>query len=365
VSLQFKDPAKPRILIVKFWALGDILMATPLIRALRTAYPSAFISWLADDRYSDILDGNPLLDEVIPFDSGSWRRYFRYANIPAYLRMSLGLQKQLKDRRFDVVINLTAEKWWAMWFNVAPVRIGLFPRAKPGFEGTLYTKAIPRTKEPWLHNTEHYLLPAEALGIPGPYEKQMVVAVRERDRASVDDFLLKSPVYRPELPILILHPGTSQATKCWPVERFGALADLVSDRYNVVVTGSSGERSLADGIVGAAAHSEKLLVAAGALPDIRQTAALIQKAKAVITGDTSVLHISSALGTPLVGVYGSTRPRDNAPMFGNSELVFVEDLPCAPCYQSHCSLSGDKHLACLTGISAHRVLEALERLLGS
>lgn len=354
-----------RVLIVKFWALGDILMATPLIRAIKAEYPDAYIAWLADDRYSDILDGNPLLDEVIPFDSGTWRRHFRYGNVPAYLRMSLGMRRALQDRKFDVVINLTAEKWWAMWFNVAPVRIGLFPRANPGKEGRLYTTAIPRTREPWLHNTEHYLLPADALGIPGPHEKRMLVAVRDADRESARAFLKASPVYRPHLPLLLLHPGTSQETKCWPTGHFAALADRLVDRFNVVVTGSPGERTLAGQIREAAKAPDRILIAAGELPDMRQTAALVEMAAAVVTGDTSVLHMASALDTPLVGVYGSTRPRDNAPLFGRHELLFDDDLTCSPCYKSHCPLAGKAHLACLTRIAPEQVLAALEKVLPS
>ena len=352
----------PRILIVKFWALGDILMATPLLRAIRSKYPGAYIAWLADNRYSDILDGNPLLDETIPFDSGQWRRYFRYANIPGYLKMTRELQRELKRRRFDVVINLTAEKWWSIWFNIAPIRIGLFPRANPGLIGRVYTKAIPRSQDPWLHNSEHYLLPAEALGIEGPHSTQMSVAVRDADREAVDRFLTSSPIFQANQPLLVLHPGTSQETKCWPPERFAAVADKLTGRYNVVVTGSPGERHLAEAIRASSTTPERILVATGSLADMRQTAALVERADAVVTGDTSVLHMASALDTPLVGVYGSTRPKDNAPLFGNNELLFVEELPCAPCYKSHCPLSGAAHLACLTGITADQVIAALQRM---
>ena len=87
------------------------------------------------------------------------------------------MRRDLRRRRFDIVINLTAEKWWSVWFNVAPVRVGLFPRAEPGRMGRLYTHAIPRADQTLVHNTRHYLRPAEALGIPGPYDERLVMGV--------------------------------------------------------------------------------------------------------------------------------------------------------------------------------------------
>jgi lipopolysaccharide heptosyltransferase II len=352
-----------RILIVKLWALGDILMATPLLRALKSRWPDCEITWLADKDYAAILAGNPLLHDVIPFDSGTWRRHWRYARLVPYLQMSLALWGDLKSRRFDAVLSLSGEKWWSVWFNAAPVRVGLFPNPRLGPVARLYTHAIPRRDDPQVHHSTHYLRAAEALGIAGPHDERLVLGVAPADRAAVRDFLCAQPAYDPQRPLVVLHPGTSQVTKCWPPAHFAAVANALAGRYNLVITGSRKERELAEAVShGVSAGTVPPLVAVGRLPTIGQTAALVAAAAAVVTGDTSVLHIASALGTPVVGVYGSSRPGDNAPQFGPHVLLFDDTVPCAPCYKSRCRLVGGDHLRCQRAVTPAQVLNALETL---
>ncbi|MEO7714984.1 MAG: glycosyltransferase family 9 protein [Capsulimonas sp.] len=351
-----------RILITKMWALGDILMATPILRALRREYPGCHITWLVERQYAELLQGTPFIDEVIAFDSASWRRYYRYGQIIPYLKVSTQLRRRLNAAKYDISINLTAEKWWSLWFNAAPIRIGLFPRRREGLIGRVYTKTIPRTGDPWLHNTEHYLLAAAALGISAPFEKQMVVGITPEDHKSADDFLSASDGYDPSKPVLLLHPGTSQDSKCWPAAHFAKVADAMADRFNIVVTGSPGERALAQSVADSAKVAHPL-VAAGALPNVRQTAALVDRAAVVVTGDTSILHIASALDTPMIGIYGSTRPKDNAPLFGRNVLLYDDTVPCSPCYKSSCPLKGEDFMRCMTQISPAKVLECVENAL--
>ncbi len=348
-----------RILIVKMWALGDILMATPLLRALKKSDPDCEITWFVEKAQAPILEDNSLIDELIPFDSASWRRDYRYGRIGPYLKTSLAMRKMLLNRNFDIVINLTAEKWWSMWFTVAPKRIGLFPRPNPGLIGRVYTLTIPRTREPFIHNTQHYLLCADALGIEGPHDERMVVGISDKHREEVDRFLNASPYFDPSFKTVVLHPGTSQSSKCWPISHYAQLARQLLG-FNIVVTGSPSERHLAEAI--AADSDVPVIIASGELSHIGHTAALVDLAAAVVTGDTSILHIASALDTPLVGIYGSTRPRDNAPLFGRSELLYDDSVSCSPCYKSKCPLSGAKFMACMNGVTVDAVICALERL---
>lgn len=358
-------PPNPRILIVKLWAIGDILLATPLLTALKKGFPDGSISWLIDKRYAGVLDGNPLIDEVIPFDSERWRALFRRGQWIAYLGMSLKLVRDLKRRRFDIAINLAGEKWWAAWFNIAPLRIGLFPRPRLGAMGGLYTCAIPRGLNPRRHNSRHYLLPANALSILEPYEERIVVGIPEQAARAAGEFLAAQPGYDAAKPLIVLHPGASQESKRWPVNYYAEVAGTLSPGYNIVITGSPSERALAEGISAAVpAGAPCPLVAAGELKAILETGALVQRAAAVVTGDTSILHIASALGTPLIAIYGSTRPGDNAPLYGEHRLLFGENIACAPCYKADCRFQGDDRLGCLHAVTPAQVLAALEELVG-
>jgi len=315
-----------------------------------------------DKRYAAIVDGNEFIDQVIAFDSTLWRRFFRYGQIFSYLRMSIRNYHDLQSRRFDLVINLTGEKWWAQWFNAAPVRIGLFPRMRPGLMGRLYTKAIPRPANTD-HNSDHYLLPALAIGINGPYDRRMSVPLREKESAEVTKFLNSHPDYDRNRPTVLLHPGTSQPSKCWPAEHFAALIDHLKDEYNLLITGSTNEKDIAEKIIALVKDSSaKPISTIGILPDLRHVIALVARSTVVVTGDTSVLHIASALQIPVAAVYGSTRPGDNRPLFGRSSLLFDDALPCAPCYKASCSLTGTEHLGCIRAITPFRVYTELLNL---
>jgi heptosyltransferase-2 len=274
--------------------------------------------------------------------------------------MSIRTRRELLNRSFDVVINLTAEKWWAVWFQVAPIRIGLFPRANPGLMGRLYSKSIRRSFKPLLHNSEHYLLPALALGIDGPFDRRMAAPESDVDDAAVSRFLAAQPDFDPKRPLVVLHPGTSQASKCWPAEHFAALIDRLGADANVVITGSPEERPLAESIARQLSTGVRQpIIAAGGLADLGETTALVRRATVVVTGDTSMLHIASAVDVPVVAIYGSTRPDDNVPLFGKQSLVFNPDVACSPCSQARCPLRGVDHMKCMRTISPDRVYDAI------
>lgn len=100
-----------RVLIVKMWALGDILMATPLLTNLRERFPDVQISWLVDASHADILRDHSLIDELFVFNSGRWRRKLRRGNVLGWLAEGRSWYRAMQSRRFDAVINCHPEKW--------------------------------------------------------------------------------------------------------------------------------------------------------------------------------------------------------------------------------------------------------------
>ena len=348
-----------RVLIVKMWALGDILMATPLLTNLRARFPGVEITWLVDAHHADVLRDHPLIDDLVEFDSGRWRRLLRRGRVLPWLSEGLALRRRMRQRRFDAAINCHPEKWWTRLLCPAPVRVGLYPSPTLTATSRLYTHSRP--KPTGLHSTDDYLLGLEALGQSGPFDRRMALEVSEQSEERCREFLRGEPRFRDGLPLVILHPGTSQPSKCWPLENFAAIAAGLLLRSNVVITGSTNERPLADAIVSLLPQgTEPPLIAAGRVETIGTTAALIRQAAAVVTGDTSALHLASALGTPLVGIYGSTRPGDNAPLFGANKLLHDDTVPCAPCYQARCPLTGADHLRCQRAVTPSQVLAALD-----
>ncbi len=112
-----------------------------------------------------------------------------------------------------------------------------------------------------------------------------------------------------------------------------------------------------------AKHAPLPIIAAGKLNRVALTVALAAQASAIVTGDTVMLHIASALQIPVVGIYGSTRPSINTPLFGPHVLLYDASVPCAPCYKEHCPLKGAEHLQCQRKVTHKQVLVALDSLL--
>ena len=182
-------------------------------------------------------------------------------------------------------------------------------------------------------------------------------------QAEASAFLAACAEYEPALPLIVLHPGTSQEPKSWLPEHFAAVAAALSPRMNVVLTGSPKERGLAEKIAALLPPGTRApLIAAGSLSGTGAFAALIDRAAAVVTGDTLALHLASALQTPVVGIYGGSRPGDNLPLFGPQALLYDDAVLCAPCYKERCPLRGADHLRCQRAVSPDQVLAALDGL---
>ena len=355
-----------RVLIVKLWALGDILMATPLLAALHQYQPKMHIVWVVDSAHAGILSGNPLVDEVISLDSRAWRRLLRKGDVLGWLKYGMTLNRRLRQYDFDAAINCHPEKWWTRWLCAAPIRVGLYPNVSLPLSQVAYTTAISKPSHLPLHNTDYYLAAAKALGLPGPFDRRMIYHVLPDAQAEAAAFLAASADYDSQRPIIVLHPGTSQEAKSWLPEHFAAVAAALSPRFNIVITGSPKEAALAESIAALLPPGTRPpLLAAGRFPDVGVLAALIERSAALVTGDTSALHIASALETPLVGIYGSTRPGDNAPLFGPQALLYDDSVPCAPCYKERCPLRGAAHLRCQRAVTPAQVLAALDSLIGS
>ncbi len=348
-----------RLLVIKLWALGDLLMATPLVSALQAQYPGVEISWLADLLNADLLEEQPGIG-VIRIDSGFWRRKLRKGSVAGWLKEARYWQRTLKLKNFDAVVNCHADLWWTRILCQAPVRVGLFHTEKPSVLRRFYTDVVAKTAG---HNTDYYLKGVQALGLPGPFDRHMVYTVLPEADSEAAAFLVSAAGYDPALPLIVLHPGTSQEPKSWLPEHFAAVAADLSPRFNIVLTGSPKERALAEKIVRLLPPGTKPpMIAAGRFPEIGVLAALIGRAAAIVTGDTVALHLASALETPLVGIYGGSRPGDNAPLFGPHRLLFDDAVPCAPCYKVQCPLRGADHLRCQRAVTPGQVLKALAEL---
>ena len=331
-----------RILLIKPSAIGDVVHALPVLHLLRRKWPDAHIAWLVTPACSSLIDGHPLLDEVILFERGRFGRGWRDP------KSAMGLHafmKGLRQRRFDLVIDLQGlfRSGWMAFRTRSKVRVG-FANGRE-FSPLFYTHRV-EVGSGEQHAVDRYLKVASALGC-GDAPVAFPFHVTDDDRAQVASLLgdARNEKYA------VLLPGTNWPTKRWPVERFKSMVAPLRDRLGLksVVAGSPAEVELASQVVGGINVAGKTT--------LRQLIALLQGAELVVANDSGPMHIAAALGKPMVALFGPTNPIRTGP-YGREETVLRLDLPCSPCYSRACS-----HQSCLQWMGIEPVLALAERQL--
>ena len=362
-----REEASRRILIMRVGAFGDILMGTPLLAALREAIPDAYITWIAEHTEREAIDANPYVDEILRWDSSYWKRMIRNLQYPLWLTRAWSLRRELKARRLDVFISFQPEEWPLLLLGSgATVSIGIFDTFKRYYGASrkrhyrrLYTHpfADPRLPD---HRIDQYLLALPALGLPPSEPKPMSMGYTAEDRAAAEEFLQQQQGLPDGRGFIVLAPMTTWPTKCWPADRYVALADALARRHGcrIVLIGSAKERAALEGI--AAQMEAAPVVMAGEL-SFRQAAALLDRAALLVSGDTGPMHVAAALGTPQIALFGPTAPVWYGPRGGRS-LVMARPVPCGPCDQKVCRNTDDPHL-CMRLLGVEEVLENASALL--
>lgn len=346
-------PIGPRaILLVRLSAIGDIVFASPLIGALRRAYPHARIAWLVQPEYRGLLDRHPDLDEVITCPLGQWRSLWRERRLGELGSSVRTLRGVLRERRFDLAIDLQGllKSGTLAWLTGAPRRIGLGSR-----EGSrwLMTETLPRGGNPRLIGSE-YLYLAERLGLP---TDAFAMAVHyDEDEAAFADRLIADRGLAAGFAALC--PFTTRPQKHWLEERWEALAARIAADLDLtpVLLGGAGDRAAARRIL--AAGSTRVVDLVGGT-SLTQAAALIDRASLLVGVDTGLGHMGVALGTPSLLLFGSTCPYLETGR-ANTRVLY-HPLTCSPCKRRP---TCDGAFTCMRLIEVDEVIGAARSALG-
>jgi lipopolysaccharide heptosyltransferase I len=336
--------APSRILIIKPSAIGDIVHALPVLKLVRRKWPAARISWLVTPTCSGLLEGHPLLDELILFDRKRWGGMWRSPRLAGeWWRFT----RELRAREFDLVLDLQGlfRSGWLSWKTRAAVRVG-FANARE-LAPVFYTHRVP-IDTPEQHAIDRYLKLARFIGCDaGPVE--FPFATTGADRAHVAE-LLRADVAENRYAVLL--PGTNWETKRWPVEKFAGLVAPLRERFGLVsvLAGGPDAGAMAPQIPGAVDLTCKTT--------LKQLTALLERADLVVANDSGPMHIASALGRPLVTPFGPTNPVRTGP-YRRMDSVIKIDIVCSPCYSRHCS-----HQSCLRWLDVGPVVRLAEEQMG-
>ena len=355
---------KPRnILIVRLSAIGDVIHALPCLHALREAFPNAHIGWLVEELSAPLLQGHPELDELFVIPKKRWRahpvRTFFNGEQPAMIR-------RLRRTRWDVAVDLQGLTKSGVPLRLSGARLRIGYGDEDGRElNKIFTnrRVVPPPEA--RHVVERNLALLAELGIHVPSDN---IHCRFPDfsaeRQALSPFVesLGRPRY------IALYPGAGWETKKWPPAHFASLARLLSDPARApkaaelpkILIWGPGEESLCREIIDNAHLPAENLTTAPPT-NLRELAALLQKAAVVVGGDTGPVHLAAALQVPVVGIYGGSDPVRNGPWGSGNRRLLSTTAPCTVCWRTRCDQP--ERILCLHSIVPETVARAVEEYL--
>ncbi len=369
-----REHAERRILIMRTGAFGDALMATPLLAALRQAYPTAHLTWLIESRHLECVDANPYVDEIISWNGGYWKQFLRLGNVIGWAFLAFRFALQLRRRRYDVFVSFQPEEYWPLLYGIgAPVNIGVFDTFRRFNRDAATSRNVRRYQHAYVHQdlpthrTDQYLLALDALGLPPTEDKRMCLGYTAQDAQAVGHLLAEARMAQ-DAPFVILAPTTTWESRNWPANRYVEVGDALARRgYHVVLVGNRRSRKRDQATLDVVLEVEARLATPPLLAmdrlSFRGLAALIDRAALVISGDTGPMHMAAALDTPFVGIFGPTAPEWYAPQVGRG-IALAHPVPCGPCDQKNCENAARDH-RCMRLVTAAEVLHAADLLLSA
>lgn len=336
-----------KILITRLRFIGDVVLTTPVIRAVRRKFPNSYIAYLADKNAITLLENNPYLDELIPFDFG-WT-----------LKEQISFIKEIRSKKFDLVIDLFGNPRSAIlsFLSGAKVRIG----GAFGWRKFLYTHPIPRTNEQKNAIKFHidYLKPI-GIEVNDDFETEIFLTDEERNWAKN---YLKSKGVDLGKKIIGIHPGATWPAKMWLKENFAKLADKIVTKIgaDVIITHSEKETDLAIEVFNLTLKRNIFILDS---LNLRQLASVLSLLDLYISNDCGPMHIAVAVGTKTIGLFG---PGEEDIWFPYPESkghkALRVDVECHPCHLDFCNREGEDYMKCMKLLTVDMVFNEVAKII--
>lgn len=308
-----------RILIVLHGSIGDVTRALPIANLIRRAFPKAFIAWAVEPAAHPLVEGHCAVDEVLLFDRKQW-----WSNLAPFLW-------KIRSRRFELVLDLQRhlKSGLISFWSGAPYRLGFHRYDTKEFNWLFNNHFIPHVGN-GISKLSHYLKFAEYLGIEAS-PVQWGLQLNADEEEEVDELL--QTVQKPFAAFFV---GSRWESKQWFPAQSAASASEIRRRFGlgIVLLGGKEDRGFAEELTSVAGFQIKNLVGETSL---RQAIGILARACVAVGPDTGLMHISAAVGTPVVSLWGPTSPIRTGP-YGFENLTIQGKASCAPCYLRRCPI---------------------------
>ena len=335
-----------RILVVRLRSIGDTVLTTPSLFALRRFLPRVKIDLLVEDWVAPVIDGLNLIDRVITIPRHS---------TPARARVA----RDLHRNEYDVVYNLHGGTTATFLTRATGAK------HRVGFENYQYARlhnhVAPSPLQIWqrltLHSAEQQLALIGWTGVPVTDRPPTRLVVTERAAKSVTAKLSQRGL-GDEQRLAVIHPAAALETKRWATENFARVSEVLMDRgFALVVIVAPNEVRILDDLI---KHSAAVVIGFNdlSLPEIT---ALMARARLFVGNDSGIAHIAAAVGAPSVVIFGSSNRNHWRPWTTQPSEIIFEELPCQPCHGYFCSQFEKPE--CIRRVPVERVVAAIDRII--
>jgi len=317
-----------RILIIKLWAIGEVVLSTPIAKTVKENYPDSFITFLVGKKSENILENNIYIDKIISIDEKLFLNFKIFKIID--------LIKNIREMNFDILINVHHSILFSIFslFLSIPTRVG-FNRSGEGITNTIKVKPQPNK-----HKIDEYLSLTEAMGMKIS-DKKPAVFLTDKDIVLAKKFLIKNNIRKDKLLIGMMPTGSSDIAskklsidmrrKVWDIEYYIRLAQILISKMNaqIIFFGGKQELKFKDKIYDNLKNN--IIDSIGKL-SLKEMGAVAKKCKFVVTNDSGPMHLLWSLDIPIIVIFGPTDPNICGQKKKKS-IVIKSDLPCSPCFK--------------------------------
>lgn len=343
-----KNTSDRKILLIRTDRIGDVILSTPAIKAVRDAFPNSYIAMMVRPYAEDIVDGNPYLDEVILYDKdGEHKSAFG----------TLAFIHQLRRKRFDLAIILHPTNR----SNLIPFLAGIPERLGYDKKGGIFlTKKLKDLKHLGEKHEIDYNLDLLRLAGIESAGRTLYMPIKEQDNKVIDRFFILKGI-RQNDGIVAMHPAASCPSKRWSAYRFGRVADELIERHNfkIVIIGGPADKEIVQQMEQSMLHGAIVLSEEHSLGEV---AALLKRCRMFISNDSGPVHIAVAVGTPVISIFGRSDPGLSPKRWGPTgpnDIVIHKDVGCKECLAHNCQIN----FKCLEAITIDDILNAAETLI--
>jgi lipopolysaccharide heptosyltransferase II len=348
--MKSTSPVNPplKILIIRLSSIGDIILTTPLIRNMKKKFPESTIDFVIKNEFVDLLENHPLINKLYKLEKGINKKPLKK------------IKRQIKNEKYDLIVDLHKNfRSYYLTFRSEAKQIVRYKKfilqrlLLVKFKINLFKKIVP-INERYFLSLNRFNIQNDKLGLEIHFNNQ----IEQKIKNYYKDFLNN----KNDL-IIGIAPGASFATKRWTLDGFQDVINYFIEHHKtkIILFGNKFDREL---IHSAQISNEHNILNSAGKHSISETGVLMDHCDVVLTNDSGLLHLTTALKKPVVAIFGSTTEELGFfPSTTNNIVVQNSDLKCRPCSHVGRNKCPKDHFKCMKEITSKEVIKAIEKLI--